>query len=225
MPAYKKRRVSRRGYRRAPKRGEARLIRGVRKPVFGFPNTMITKLRYCDQLNMTSTLGSTVGYVFAANGIFDPDISSIGHQPMYRDTYAGIYDQYVVIGSKITVTLSNTSTANSMTVGINGDDDSSGSSTLTTKMEQNNSKWAQLGPLGSGKDTTTLTCTFEPLRDFGVAAKDDGSSATPFSTNPSELWCFQVFAACANGGTAMVQFSVEIEYTVKFTELQTPTQN
>jgi hypothetical protein len=205
---------------------EAHLIPGVDgHRVFGFPNTIITKLRYCDQLSMTSTLGATALYVFAANGIFDPDITATGHQPMYRDNYAALYDQYVVIGSKIKITVSNMSATHSGTIGINGDDDSSGAVNLSTHMEQNNSKWIQLGPLGSGRDTETITCTFEPLRDFGVAAKDDGASATAVASNPNELWCYQFFAATNGANTGVFEFSVEIDYTVKFTELQTPVQS
>lgn len=204
---------------------EAQLIPGVDGiRTFGFPNTIITKLRYCDQLTQTSTSGSVVSYVFAANGIFDPDVSGVGHQPMYRDNYAALYDQYVVIGSKITVTATNMGTT-SMTFGINGDDDSAGSATISTKMEQNNSSWIQLGPSGSGSDTGTVICTFEPNRDFGVDAKSDGASATVVSSNPSELWCYQVFCAANNSGTGRLEFSVEIDYTVKWSELFTPTQN
>jgi len=224
MPRYKKPRMSSRSRRLPAKKGEARMIRGVRPPVFGFPNTIITKLRYCDTFNLASTAGSVVAQLFAANGIFDPDISGIGHQPMYRDNFASIYDQYVVLGSKIKVTFSNTG-ANAAIVGINGDDDSSGSATLATKLEQNNSLWRQIGALGSGLDTCTITNNFEPLRDFGIAAKDDGSSSTPVGSNPNELWVFQTFMAANNSATLTVQCTVEIEYTVKFTELQTPVQN
>ena len=205
---------------------EAHMIPGVDgERIFGFPNSILTKLRYCDQLSMTSTTGAVAGWVFGANSIQDPDISGIGHQPMYRDNYAAIYDHYVVTGSKITVTMTNTSALHTVVFGINGDDDASGSATVTTKMEQNNSQWVQLGPLGSGRDTATLVCTFEPLRDFGVAAKDDGTSTTPIGSNPSEIWTYQVFAACNGANTATVEFLVEVDYTVKFTELQTPTQN
>lgn len=205
---------------------EAQMIPGIDgHRIFGFPNTILTKLRYCEQLRYTSTAGAVNGYVFAANGIFDPDISGTGHQPMYRDNYAALYDQYVVIGSKITVTMTNLSTTATAVFGINGDDDSAGSATVATKMEQNNSVWTQLGPLGSGSDTKTLTCTFEPNRDFGVDAKADGASATVVGANPTELWCYQVFAAANNAATAALEFSVEIDYTVKFSELFTPTQN
>lgn len=205
---------------------EAQLIPGIDGiRTFGFPNSIITKLRYCDQIQVTSTLGAMTGYVFAANGIFDPDVSGTGHQPMFRDNYAAIYDQYVVIGSKITVTMTNVTASNTCVWGINGDDDAAGSATLTTKMEQNNSVWNQLGPTGSGADTSTLVCTFEPQRDFGVDAKSDGASQTVISANPSELWCYQVWMAGSGANTITCQFTVEIDYTVKWAELVTPTQN
>lgn len=210
---------------KAAKLHEAQMIPGIDGyRVFGFPNTIITKLRYCDQLTQTSTSGSVVAYVFAANGLFDPDISGTGHQPMYRDNYAALYDQYVVLGSKIKVTATNMG-INTVVWGINGDDDSAGSATLSTKMEQNNSQWMQLGPNGSGHDTGIITCTFEPNRDFGVDAKSDGASATIISSNPTELWCYQVFCSANNSGTSQLQFAVEIDYTVKWSELTTPTQN
>lgn len=208
-------------------KGEARLIPGVDGyRSFGFPPSIITKYRYCDTLSFAPSAGATFTNVYAANGTFDPDITSTGHQPMYRDQYATIYDQYVVIGAKITVGFVNTSTTIPCVVGINGDDDSSGSSTLSTRMEQNNSFWKTLGCLGSGSDTQIVTCTFEPLRDLGIAAKDDGSSATQNGVNPTELYCFQLWGGPLDGSSAArVQATVEIEYTVKYSELQTPTQN
>lgn len=214
------------GEERANKVHQAQMIPGIDGiRTFGFPNSIITKLRYCDQIQLTSTSGAMTGYVFAANGIFDPDISGTGHQPMFRDNYASIYDQYVVIGSRIKVTMTNVSASNTAVWGINGDDDSGGSATLTTKMEQNNSIWNQLGPTGSGHDTSILTCTFEPNRDFGVDAKSDGSSQTALGANPTELWCYQVWMAASGANTITCQFTVEIDYTVKWAELVTPTQN
>lgn len=211
---------------RRAKTHEAQMIPGIDGyRIWGFPNTIITKLRYCEQIQLTSTSGAVQGYVFAANGIYDPDISSTGHQPMYRDQYAAIYDHYVVIGSKIVVTMTNLGATSGGVFGINGDDDSAGTATLTTKMEQNNSQWTLLGALGSGSDTKTITCTFEPNRDFGVDAKADGASATAIGANPTELWCYQVFVAATAASTATFQATVQIEYTVKFSELITPTQN
>jgi len=202
------------------------MIRGMRPTVFGFPNSIITKLRYVDELNLTSTVGGLTTNVFAANGIFDPDITGIGHQPMYRDNFAALYDQYVVLGSKITVKATNIGTSSGVILGITGDDDFTLSTTFTTRMEQNNSVYTLLGQQGSGHDYAELVMDFSPLRDFGVAVKDDGSSATAVASNPSEIWTFGVWINSTGGAaTNSVHLTVEIEYTVKFTELQTPVQN
>lgn len=204
---------------------EAHLIPGVDgRKIFGFPNSIITKLRYCTYLDLTGTGGVVQANIFAANGIFDPDISGGGHQPLYRDTYAGIYNHYTVIGSKITVTYAPAVATLPHYIGITGDDDSSTSTNLETLMEQNNAVSTMVG--GAGSHPVTLTSTFEPLDAFGVDTKDDGSSATAVGSNPSELWCYKVWAIPADVATLSHCYCrIEIEYTVKFAELTTPTQN
>ena len=207
------------------KQHEAQLIPGlVDGRIYGFPNSIITKLRYCENLTITGTSGA-VGYkIFAANGIFDPNISDTGHQPLYRDNYASLYDQYTVIGSKITVRAMNSGSSSVVIFGLVGDDDSNISTNVETLMEQNNGQHKISGTVSS--EPVTLVSNFEPLRDFGVDAKDDGASATAVGSNPSELWCYGVWAAAADAtSTIAMNFTVTLEYTVKFTELQTPTQN
>lgn len=194
------------------------------KRIFGFPNNLISKLRYCDSINLTGTSGARALNVYAANGIFDPDITGVGHQPMWRDNFAAVYDQYVVIGAKITVKFANTSSTVPAVCGVVGDDDSSISTNIDTLMELNNSVHSLC--LVAGGPIVTLSQTFEPMKMFGVNAKDDGNSATTFGTNPSEIWCFGVWIAAADqASTCTVSVSVEIDYTVKFTEVGTAAQN
>lgn len=201
------------------RKGEAVLLAPLGSKVFGFPNSLITRLRYCDTIVLTGTLGARALNVFAANGIFDPDITGVGHQPMYRDTFADIYDQYCVLGSKITVDFSPTTALVPTLVGIVGDDDSSITTSVQNLLEQNNGVSKLLGTPGS--EAVTLTNTFSPLRMFGVNVKDDGSAATAIGANPSELWTFAVWSASADGAsTTVINIRVEIEYTVKFSELQ-----
>lgn len=103
---------------------DAQMIPGLGPREFGFPNSIITKLRYCDTTVLTGTSGIKAGVVFAANGLYDPDVTNAGHQPMFFDQFAAIYDQYVVLGSKITVTVTNTTTTIPLICVLNGDDDS-----------------------------------------------------------------------------------------------------
>lgn len=207
------------------KHHEARLIPGVDgERIFGFPNTIITKLRYCTFLTLSAGTGTVASNVYAANGTFDPDITGVGHQPLYRDNYAALYDQYTVIGSKITATFLSNTPGQGMIVGIVGDDDSSTTNNLETLMEQNNSISAMVG--APGAPPVTLSQTFEPNMAFGVDAIDDGASATAVGSNPTEIWCYKVYAISQDATTATsCVIKVEIDYTVKFAELQTPTQN
>lgn len=201
---------------------EAQMIPGLSRMIFGFPNSIITKLKYCDYGTLSSVAGSIAYQVFRANSIFDPDFTGVGHQPMYRDTYASVYDQYTVIGSKITVNFNQTTTSGTCIVGIHGDDDQNNTAPLFNLIEQNNTSWTRIGNQGSSSDSTTLTAVFEPLTNFGVDTKDDGGSSTSVGSNPTEEWMFQVFGANLIAANSTIQYTVEIEYTVKFSELVTP---
>lgn len=203
--------------------GEARMLRGLSRDHLGFPATMVTKLRYSTFITLTASGGAVAGNIYCANGIFDPDITGIGHQPMYRDTYAAIYDSYTVLGSKITVRYAPGSGIPCQ-VGINKDDDATATNNLETLMEQAGGVFGVVGALGS--EPGEFVSNFVPLRDIGVAAKDDGSSATPQAQNPTEIFVYKVWAISADAVTptsCVVQ--VVIDYTVKFSQLITPVQN
>ena len=90
--------------KRQKRQSEAQMIPGLGALEYGFPNSIITQLRYCDYAQIQSSTGGTASWVFRANGIFDPDYTNVGHQALFRDAYAGIYDYYTVLGSKLTVT-------------------------------------------------------------------------------------------------------------------------
>ena len=74
-------------------KGEAQMIPGVDGVrTWGFPNSIITKLRYADTYEGTGTSGARYQNVYRANGIFDPDATGTGHQPLYRDNWVNIYN-------------------------------------------------------------------------------------------------------------------------------------
>lgn len=213
------------GASKRAKTHQAHMIPGLDHRTFGFPRSIITKLKYCDYYELTSTTGALAYQQIRANSIFDPDLTGVGHQPMYRDKYAEIYDHYVVIGSKITATFNHTTSTGSVIVGIHCDDDNVNTAGLSTIMEQNNTVWNLLGNNGSGQDVSTMTATFEPLQAFGIDAKNDGSSSTAIGSNPNEEHLFQLFAANTVAGTSKITVAITVEYTVKFSELQSTAQN
>lgn len=200
---------------------EAQMMPSLGPRMYGFPNTIITKLRYCDVVTVSGSAGAIGSQIYAANGIYDPDITGVGHQPMWRDTYAAIYNNYVVLGSKITVTATAVQ-ANIPTIFVLQGDDETTAGTIITRMEMNNAVSVMLGTRESGDAVNTLTATFEPQEAYGVDAKSDGASQIAVGLNPTQLWNYNIsLQSCDASTTVNWYLKVEIDYTVKFSELQT----
>jgi len=53
--------------------------------------------------SLTGTAGAIAQYAFTANGLYDPNITSTGHQPMGFDTMMLYYEQYTVLRSSVTL--------------------------------------------------------------------------------------------------------------------------
>lgn len=53
----------------------------------------------------TGAFGAEQTYLL--NSIFDPDLTGVGHQPTYRDTYNTLYARYKVLGCYVTMTWTN----------------------------------------------------------------------------------------------------------------------
>lgn len=73
-----------------------------------FPASMWTKHRYCQQVtlaadNLTGRTGSEVA--FRLNGLFDPDFTGVGHQPLGFDQMTPLYSLYRVYKVDINVRL------------------------------------------------------------------------------------------------------------------------
>ncbi len=69
-----------------------------------FPARLRKLMNYHTNCPVSSTTGVPGGYVFIANGVYDPDITSTGHQPMGFDQMMLFYEQYTVLASTIRLT-------------------------------------------------------------------------------------------------------------------------
>jgi len=94
----KSRRVYRRRRPRAAKRRGRRPMRIARPRVgFGMPKSIIRKLKYNDDLTGTIISGGNQSWIYQ-NSVFDPLSTAGGHQPMFFDQLAAIYQNYRVYG-------------------------------------------------------------------------------------------------------------------------------
>ena len=65
------------------------------------PDQMYVKLKYVDRIAYVDQSIPTVTVTFAANGLFDVDLSNIGHQPLGYDQWSNFYQKYEVLASAI----------------------------------------------------------------------------------------------------------------------------
>jgi len=191
--------------------------------VFGFPLTLLTKLRYHDTLTITSIAGVLAEQQYRWNSTFDPDFTNAGHQPLYRDTYAAIYDQYSVVSAKATIKMYNSSTTLLALVGVQTDDDATPSSGFNTIAEQSTAKSTVLGVVGTTSANKTFNITWDCKAILGIDPYVGESYKTPVGSNPSEVSFLNIFCATTVGSNVTVSIDVMIEQTVMWSELTTPT--
>lgn len=189
------------------------------------PTKLARRFKYCETVALDAGATTISTHVFSCNGMFDPNITGVGHQPMGFDQYVGVlYDHYTVIGAKITVTFMSTgSGANTgpARVGITVRD------TFTpllagvdTLCEQGATKMRVISALTSN-NKTTMSYTINPAKFLGNSKPLNNENLKGTSTaNPSEQCYFQVFAANINdfSNPEPVQAICTIEYVAVLTE-------
>jgi hypothetical protein len=208
-------------------------MRQVNKPqvvqftprVFGFPDRILTKLRYSDFGTVSSTTGAVGSYKFRWNSTFDPDYTGTGHQPLYRDTYAAIYDQYAVVRARVVFRITNPSTTAPIYVTLNTDDDSTFSSTAQTLAEQSRGISTTLTPLSGSRSFATLSSTWSAMSVLNIDPFSSETYKTAVGSNPTEESYFALSIATQDASTASVNWQVMLEQEVLWTELSTPTQS
>jgi len=172
---------------------------------------------------LVSVSGSIGKQVIYLNSTYDPDNTGTGHQPLYRDTYAAIYDQYAVVSATLTVTFV-INAAQACIVGAVVEDDNTTSSSVTTLMEQNLGEH-RLVPMATGSPNThTFTVKWDCKRDLGIDPYASESYKTAVGSNPTEVASMLLYAVPADGAASTTTFAnITLEQVVLWTELTTPT--
>lgn len=194
----------------------------------GFPRTTVVKLRYVDGFTLDPTnLGIAATHVFRANSIFDPNVTSAGHQPMNRDMWANLYKRYTVIGSKITLRVFNsiTTTSHGMLAGVLLDEDANiNDLTPATLMEQGLIKYTMgaSSTLQNSGRGLIVSKTFSAKKFFNVADVSDNKDLGAYqAANPVRTAKFHCIVSPTPGSSvdmAVVQCVVIIDYIVLFSE-------
>jgi len=191
----------------------------------GFPNKLLSRVRYHDTATLVSAAGSIAKQVYRLNSTFDPDSTGIGHQPMFRDTFAAIYDHYSVVSTKFRVKFVNTSNV-SYHVGALIDDDGATSTTVDTLCEDTNGRTVMLPPVTGSLSSTTIDVSWDAKKFLGIDPFTSETYKTAVGSNPAEESDMTIWATPTDGiSSPTILADVMIEYTVLWTELTSPTQS
>lgn len=184
----------------------------------GFPKENIVRMRYCQNVTLGSTTGILSYAQFRANSVYDPDYTSLGHQPMTFDLYATLYNHYQVLGSKMTATLlPNADLSTPHVCGIYLSDDITTYTTWDAFQESGRSKPK---PLQSIDKPAKAIAGFS-LKKFFTKSVDNGDTGAFVTDNPTEVAYYTLWVQpvdVTTSSSANIQAVVQIDYTVRFYE-------
>lgn len=189
----------------------------------GIPARTRTTLKYVQNVSLNSVAGAMGTQIFRATGPYDPDYAVGGHQPMYWDQMAALYNHYIVHKSKIYVQFCpyDQVASSSSVVFLRGDDSASLTSTnMYTNLETKGTKH-QIVPIYGENQVFkgSLSTSYFKNKTFKNFKNSDLQSAV--TTTPTEEYYFILGIKTDDGSTTTSMHCwVTIYYDVEFFELK-----
>jgi hypothetical protein len=188
----------------------------------GFPKRMIVTHKYVEVVQLAATAGLPATYIFSANGMYDPNITGTGHQPMYFDNLCAIYDHYTVFRSRIKYQV--VSQAHFRCAAYIDDDPTVVTDPTAAAEQPSGAKFA-LSPYSTTTPYKTQL-SWKAADYFGGDVWDNDALSGTNAANPVEQSYFVIqLQEAAGAGTVNASVAVEIEYEAGWDELKTQAAN
>lgn len=215
---------------RATKRSKSSLVkkkyRTSQRPVKVSLGRQVLPKQLFNTLTYASTqyiLTVTVGfgkYLFSCNGMFDPDITGTGTQPLYFDQLSALYDHYTVLRSRIKVELVYASTiaVNQQCLCVYVDDDTTVAGNVDSAIMRPDAKYV----VNNGQQLMKpVYHSWSAADTFGPNPQADPNLQGTSSANPTEQSYYAIILQDFGNLTYNANFVVKIEYDVVWDELAT----
>jgi len=196
-----------------------------RMPVFAART--VRSIRYSDVFQLTSTSGAVASYVWAANGLYDPDVTGTGHQAMGFDQLMVFYEHFCVAKCKISLVATNASAAPCQIV-LRQDAGATPITVINRILEIGANAYTHLDVSGTTNSQKELKLSLDIAKLQGIsksALTADPGLRGSVAANPTELTYAHVQLFSASGFTATVNFDIIIEFESYFTEPRDATQS
>lgn len=197
----------------APKRSS--IYRSLGNATNGFPKMLTMTHRYQDFTSFSGGAGVTNKQLVCCNGLYDPNITGTGHQPMYFDQVSALYNHYTVTSSRIRATLTFGSTTLGATnvFGIYIEDDASVTPSSIQDFTEQSSAVSKIGNTVYN-EPLTVYLSWDAKKAFGGSTLSDPNLQGTVSSNPAEMQNYCIFVGDVAGA---LQTSVYITYFVEYT--------
>jgi hypothetical protein len=188
-----------------------------------FPKQYKCVLNYAQYQNLTFGSGNTV-FQFSCNGLYNPNTTYTGTQPLYFDQLMAIYDHYTVVSSKCKTTINplvamGTGVSCILTGYIDDDTNPGVVGDINLAIQRPGAKTSS----GSRQVAQPITLYWSGAKTFGGDPLGDPNMTGTAATNPAEASYFTFSLYDFEGGSGTCGFLTEIEYTVVFDELKSMT--
>lgn len=188
-------------------------------PFFGY-HVRKTLPYYQSGIVLSGASGAAGAQVFSANGMFDPDITGTGGQPMSFDQAISFFNHYTVHSARIKVTFSSDSTTLRATCGLFVSGSSTATTVVETLLENGDGAVQQLQFAGAMGSSATFTRRLDVGKFQDVKqVMDDPNMRGDSASNPTEQSYFHLIVYNATTAAAVqCEYMVIIEYDATFHE-------
>lgn len=194
----------------------------------GIPDMLSVKLSYVEHIPIT-TLGGLpyMLYNFRGNSLFDPNVTGTGHQPMYFDQYAALYNRYRVMGSAVKIDVINNSGVSALFYVCEPNTIQSTTTDLSTLYEQSRSGAPRFVPIAA-RIASRLKRYVSTRKVCGLTKPqiyDDVYSAATIA-DPGNIWYWNFLFGSVDGTAAVDgHFIIKITYYAQFYDRLLATQS
>jgi len=199
----------------------------IPRPLYSFrsnalvPSSKIVTLSYVETVAVDPASDALAVYQFYANDIRAPNITSpSSHQPLGFDQMMALYNHWVVVGSKITITVSTSvddTNDGTFLWGVALLDDTTSLSSANTYAEQENSISRLHGSYQA--ENNTLSTTYSAKRFFGTGPRSNVNLQGTASAGVADNAIYHIYCQSVGGlNLAAVYYHVKLSYVVLLTE-------
>jgi len=189
-----------------------------------FPSSLRCRLRYTENFTLQGSVGTIANYIFRGNDLYDPNVTSTGHQPMGFDQMMVFFDHFIVERATMQARFRNLNSSSSV-IYCRVDGNNVVVSDPTILLESGGVISDVLSSNGNQGSSKTLSCSLDVAKFHGVntsALTSMDSLQGSVSAPPTDGIYFHVGTYDPNGSTAWARVIVVIDFDAIFTEPRVP---